>query len=118
MRRPSHPDACAELRPPLGPRSVVLMVEGPLGAPAVADLCAQVRSVVRSGVDVVTCDVGQITDPDAGAVDAVARLQLTARRHGGSVRLRRVSRDLRRLLDLAGLRHVIPSVPDPPGAAR
>jgi hypothetical protein len=43
---------------------------------------------------------------------------LTARRHGGSVRLRRASRDLRRLLDLAGLRHVIPSVPNPPPAAR
>jgi ABC-type transporter Mla MlaB component len=106
------------LRPPLGPRSVVLVIDGPLGAPAVAGLCAQVRSVVRSGVEVVTCDVGRITDPDAGAVDAVARLQLTARRHGGSVRLRRASRDLRRLLDLAGLRHVIPSVPNPPPAAR
>ena len=118
MRRASHPDARAALRPPSGPRSVVLVVDGPLGARAVAGLCAQVRAVVRSGVEVVTCDVGRITEPDAGAVDAVARLQLTARRHGGSVRLRRVSRDLRRLLDLAGLRHVIPAVPDGPSGAR
>jgi ABC-type transporter Mla MlaB component len=106
------------MRLPCGARSVVLVLEWPLHAPAVAGLCAEVRAAVRSGVDVVTCDVGRITDPDAGAVDAVARLQLTARRHGGSVRLRRVSRDLRRLLDLAGLGHVIPAVPDDRPAAR
>jgi ABC-type transporter Mla MlaB component len=95
-----------------------MMVDGPLVAPTVAALCARVGAFVGDGVDVVTCDLGRITDPNVDAVDAVARLQLAARRNGGSVRLRRVPGDLRRLLDLAGLRHIIPTVPDPPAPAR
>ena len=41
--------------------------------------------------------------PDVVTVDALARLQLAARRSGGGVRLTRVPADLRRLIELCGL---------------
>lgn len=42
--------------------------------------------------------------PDLAAVDALARLELAARRLGGSIRLLDVCEELAELLDLAGLR--------------
>jgi hypothetical protein len=42
-------------------------------------------------------------------VDELARLQLAARRIGCSIRLRDPSRELREVLDLAGLTEVLPS---------
>jgi anti-anti-sigma regulatory factor len=41
--------------------------------------------------------------PDVVTVDALARLQLAAKRSGGGLRLTRVSPDLRRLIELCGL---------------
>jgi hypothetical protein len=54
----------------------------------------------------IVCDVGALT-PDAPAVDALARLQLTARRLGLEIQLRNASGELRQLLDLVGLRDVL-----------
>jgi hypothetical protein len=45
--------------------------------------------------------------PDIGVVEALARLQLAARRFGCSIRLRDPSRELCDLLDLAGLADII-----------
>jgi len=45
---------------------------------------------------------------DASTVDALARLQLTARRHGFQVRLRGTSPELRELVAFMGLRDVLP----------
>jgi ABC-type transporter Mla MlaB component len=53
-------------------------------------------------------DCAALTEPDIGTVDAVARIQLTARRLGCRVRLDRASPELRDLLALAGLRDVVP----------
>lgn len=47
--------------------------------------------------------------PDLGVVDALARLQLAARGHGCSIRLRRADPDLVALLVLAGLHDIIPA---------
>ncbi len=52
--------------------------------------------------------MGGVTDPDLATVDALARLQLAARRLGRSIRLRHASRELRELLSLAGLSDVLP----------
>jgi hypothetical protein len=41
--------------------------------------------------------------PDLAAVDALARMQLSARRLGGHIRLSEVSQELAEILDLAGL---------------
>jgi len=45
--------------------------------------------------------------PDLVVVDALARLQLAARRLGYSIRLRNPSAELRALLDLVGLADVV-----------
>ena len=54
------------------------------------------------------CDVSGVIDPDAVAVDALARLQLTARRLGYQIKLRSACHDLQELLALMGLRDVVP----------
>ena len=89
------------LWPPAGPRSVVVRVLGTPDARAV--LCAQVRRLLSRGdVGVVTCDLRDAV-PDLGAVDALARLQLTARRMGGRIRLRAAPPDLVELIDWVGV---------------
>jgi ABC-type transporter Mla MlaB component len=48
---------------------------------------------------------------DAVAVDALARLQLAARRHGCELRLRNASPELRELIAFMGLRDVLRVAP-------
>lgn len=72
-------------------------------------MCERVRYLLQaSDSDHVICDVGAVLHPDAGTVEALARMQLTARRLGGSVRLRRACGELRDLLLLSGLSDVLP----------
>ena len=109
----SHHDskgyALDALRPPSGPRSIVLDVRAPVSRAAVAGLCARVRAMLGTGaVDVVSCEVGALVDPDLLAVDALARMQLTARRAGGSIRLRHARARLRDLLAVIGLCEALP----------
>jgi hypothetical protein len=54
----------------------------------------------------IICDVGAIV-PEVHAVDALARLQLAARRLGMEILLRDASRELQELVDFAGLRDVL-----------
>jgi len=90
-----------QLWPPAGPRSVVVRVNGTPDARAV--LCAQVRRLLgRGDVDVITCDLRNAV-PDLGSVDALARLQLTAKREGGRIRLRATAPDLVQLIDFVGV---------------
>lgn len=56
-----------------------------------------------SGVELAAWVVGGPGRPDLATVDALARLQLSARRMGDHVRLSHVSKDLGQLLDLVGL---------------
>jgi hypothetical protein len=58
----------------------------------------------------IDCDVSALTEADELALDALARLQLTARRLGRSVRLCNASAQLVDLLALAGLTDVLPVV--------
>lgn len=59
----------------------------------------------------VICDVGALRRADLAAVEALARLQLTARRGGRRLWLRRASPELRALLALTGLAEVLPLEP-------
>jgi len=59
----------------------------------------------------IACDVSQLTDPDLGTVDELARLQLAAVRRGARIRLLNASAELRRLLALTGLDDVLPCNP-------
>ncbi|MGW0840425.1 STAS domain-containing protein [Streptomyces sp. NPDC002787] len=82
----------------------VLMPAGPVTRDEVARLCDDVRALLDvPGTGVVVCDVGGIGPPILGTVDALARLQLTARRAGGRIRLRDPDPALRALLGLVGL---------------
>jgi ABC-type transporter Mla MlaB component len=80
------------------------VISGPLTPADAAAVCERARlNLERSGAEVLVCDVAALKRPDAGTIEALARLQLTARRLGRQVRLRDPSRELRELLDLFGL---------------
>jgi ABC-type transporter Mla MlaB component len=57
----------------------------------------------------IVCDLGGLVEVDAGTVEALARLQLAARRLGGRIVLRNVPCELDELLELMGLTAVLPS---------
>jgi len=54
----------------------------------------------------IVCDVRAVA-PDVHAIDALARLQLAARRLGMEIRLSHASGDLQELIAFAGLREVL-----------
>ena len=90
------------------PQTIAFAVRGPIARADLPGLCERICGLLeRSGADVAVCDVRGV-DPDAVTVDALARLQLAARRHGCQVRLRHTSNELRELLAFMGLRDVLP----------
>ena len=56
---------------------------------------------------VIVCDVSQIVDPDGPALEALARLQLTARRLGVTIQLQNACPVLVDMIALAGLTDVL-----------
>ena len=52
---------------------------------------------------VIVCDVGGLESPDLGTIDALARLQLAARRLGRELRLRHSTAELEELIAFTGL---------------
>ena len=112
---PPFPPPLEGLRPPSGPRTIVLDVCGPIARAAVPDLCEHVRLLLANAdVDLVTCEVGGLVNPDVTVVGALARLQLTARRSGRAIRLRNARAELCDLLALTGLRDELPVCPGLP----
>jgi ABC-type transporter Mla MlaB component len=94
----------AMLRPP----TLVFKVEGPIARADLPGLCTRVCALLEeTAVEVAVCDVRGV-EPDAVTVDALARLQLAARRHGCRVRLRHASAELRQLVAFMGLTDVLP----------
>ena len=88
--------------------AVVLMLRGTIGRADVPGLCANVRELLDGGeADLVVCDVAGVSDPDCTTVDALARIQLTARRLGSELRLRGASDELHEVLAMAGLCEVV-----------
>jgi hypothetical protein len=97
--------------------SYTVLVIGP--AVSVGDLPALTARVdaARRGAPpdaalVVLCDVGALTRPDLAGLDVLTRLRLHTARAGGTLRLWRASPHLRLLLELTGLRAVLPPHPD------
>ena len=94
---------------PREPKTIELGLAGPIARLDIPVLCARARRLLESGdADRLICDMSAVADPDIVTIDALARLQLTARRAGSQVGLRNASRELRDLLDLAGLRSALP----------
>jgi hypothetical protein len=97
------------LRPPLEPSTIVLVIGGSIARADIEALCERARVLLESSdATVVLCDVGALVDPDAEVVDALARLQLTARRLGRQIRLLHACDELQDLLALMGLGDVLP----------
>jgi ABC-type transporter Mla MlaB component len=90
------------------PQTIAFAIDGPIARGDLPGLCGRVCALLEtSGADVALCDVSGI-DPDAVTVDALARLQLAARRHRCQVRLRHASDELLDLVAFMGLRDVLP----------
>jgi ABC-type transporter Mla MlaB component len=83
-------------------------MSGPVARDAIPAMCERARRLLQ-GCDPgpVACDVGALAEPDATTIDALARLQLTARRLGRRVELRSACEELEDLLTLTGLLGVL-----------
>ncbi|MFF8842579.1 STAS domain-containing protein [Streptomyces sp. NPDC015127] len=94
---------------------IVMRIAGRVAPGDAPRLCEELSALLRddgttAGGDargcrpeVVVCDVGGLAQTSLAVVDALARLQLTARRHGTRIRLRNAPPELVALLDLVGL---------------
>ena len=90
------------------PRTIAFAIEGPIARADLPGLCARVCELLHtSNAGVALCDVSGV-DVDAVTVDALARLQLGARRTGCRVKLRNASDELRELVAFMGLEDVLP----------
>ena len=90
------------------PHPIAFAIEGPIARADLPGLCKRVCALLeKTHADVAFCDVRGV-DVDAVTVDALARLQLAARRRGCLVRLRQPSNELRELVAFMGLRDVLP----------
>jgi ABC-type transporter Mla MlaB component len=88
--------------------TVAFAIWGPIARADLPGLCDRVCALLeQSGARIARCDVRSVA-PDAVAVDALARLQLAARRHDCQVRLCGASPDLVDLVTFMGLRDVLP----------
>jgi ABC-type transporter Mla MlaB component len=92
-------------------RTIVLVLGGPIDRAIIPALCERLSALLAgTDADHVVCDVGALAEPDAVTVDALARLQLKAKRLGYRIWLRHASRELRALLELTGLVEVVSPV--------
>lgn len=89
-------------------RTITFAVEGPIAREDLAGLSGRICALLERGrPEIAFCDVGGI-EPDAVTVEALARLQLAARRYGCRVRLVHASEELLELVGFMGLRDVLP----------
>jgi ABC-type transporter Mla MlaB component len=89
--------------------SFAFAIRGPIERDDLTGLCDRVCKLLRAGgAGVAHCDVAGI-EPDAVTVDALARLQLGARRTGCRVVPENASPDLLALVALMGLEDVLPA---------
>ena len=91
-----------------GHPTVAFAIRGPLAREDLPGLCERVCALLaESRAEVVRCEVDGV-EPDAVAVDALARLQLAARRNGCQVRLCGASDELLELVAFMGLEDILP----------
>ncbi len=91
------------------PRTITFAIRGPIAREDMPGLSDRVCALLdRTGATVALCDVAGVA-ADAVTVDALARLQLAARRHRCLIRLRSASDELRDLVAFMGLDDVLTS---------
>ena len=92
---------------PLPKSTIAFAIDGPIARADLPGLCDRVCALLeQSPAGVALCDVAGVTC-DAVTVDALARLQLAAKRHGCRVRLRNASPELLELVSFMGLSDVV-----------
>jgi len=90
------------------PQTITFAIRGPIARADLPGLWHRVCVLLeRSSAGIAFCDVRGV-DPDAVAIEALARLQLGARRHCCQVRLRGASPELLGLVTFMGLENVFP----------
>ncbi len=97
------------LMAPDAPRTITFTIRGPIergDLPGLYDRVCKLFADNRGYIG--ACDVAGVHQ-DAVAVEALARLQLAARRHGCQVRLRNASDELLELVAFMGLGDVLPA---------
>jgi len=93
----------------LPPRTIVFAIWGPIAREDLPGLCDRVCALLAAaGASEALCDVTGVA-ADAVTVDALARLQLAAKRSGYLIRLRGASDDLSALVAFMGLQDVLSS---------
>jgi ABC-type transporter Mla MlaB component len=91
------------------PSAIDLALGGAIARADIPALCERARAVLEGSDDArFVCDVGALVEPDAVTVDALARLQLTARRLGRRIQLHHACGELQELLAFVGLTDVVP----------
>jgi ABC-type transporter Mla MlaB component len=89
------------------------VIRAPLTRDDLPGLSARVCRLLADEDPVIAfCNVGGFDEVDVVTVDALARLQLAARRHGCEIRLRAASARLCELVRLMGLEDVLPGLAD------
>jgi ABC-type transporter Mla MlaB component len=89
------------------PSTLRFAIYGPIERDDLPGLCDRVcRLLEATPAAVAVCDVDGV-DPDAVTVDALARLQLAARRRSCRITLCGASIELRELVEMMGLRDVL-----------
>ena len=87
---------------------IAMAIRGPIARDDLRGLCDRVcRVLCERRPCIVRCDVHGV-EPDAVTVDALARLQLAAKRHGCRLHVIGAGDALRRLIALMGLDDVLP----------
>lgn len=98
--------------------SAVIALSGTLATASVPELCELARLLLEStGATTLTCDVAALGHPDAGTLDALARVALVARRLGRGLLLRDPCPRLQALIVLTGLDEALPYALTPPPSA-
>jgi ABC-type transporter Mla MlaB component len=93
--------------PTPGPHEVAFAIRGPLARADLPALCDRVCAILSSAAGAtLVCGVESIR-PDAVTVDALARLQLAARRCGCRILLRGATPQLLELVAFMGLANVL-----------
>ena len=97
-----------------GHTALVFALGGAIARAEIPALCERLQALLEDGAgagEAVTCDVGRLGRSDLVVLEALARLQLTARRHGHRLWLRGASHELHALLALTGLAEILPIEP-------
>jgi ABC-type transporter Mla MlaB component len=90
------------------PLTILFAIDGPIARADLPGLCTRVCGLLaESGAEVALCEVVGV-EPDAVTIDALARLQVAARRNRCQVRLRNASSELIELIGFMGLTDVLP----------